>query len=116
MLNHTGERPFVCDLCGESYKRPHNLRRHKKNGCRTAARPGVMSSDHEESQLYEKIETVVVQCEEGGAVYIKSEQVDNQPTMIVPDNTLLVLDTSQVVEGVVEEDGIKYDQTQLVVV
>ena len=121
--NHTGERPFVCDLCGESYKRPHNLRRHKKSMCKL--RPGfkkqgqfnlIKGRNEDEVELYERIETVVVQGEEEGDIIIETEQYEQSTKMFVDDNTVAIPDmmteiiTADVVEeGIVEVDGIKYE-------
>ena len=121
--NHTGERPFVCDLCGESYKRPHNLRRHKKSMCKL--RPGfkkqgqfnlVKCLNEDEEELYERIETVVVQGEEEGDIIIETEQYEQSTKMFVDDDTVTIPDmmteviTGDLVEeGIVEVDGIKYE-------
>ena len=121
--NHTGERPFVCDLCGESYKRPHNLRRHKKSMCKL--RPEFKKQgqfnllnnlNEDEVELYERIETVVVQGEEEGDIVIETEQYEQSTKMFVDDDTVAIPDmvteiiTGNVVEeGIVEVDGIKYE-------
>ena len=122
--NHTGERPFVCDLCGESYKRPHNLRRHKKAMCKL--RPGfkrkgtfnmLENLNEDEEELFERIETVVVAGEDGGDITIETEQYEQSSRMFVDDDSVAIPDlvteiitADQVVEeGIVEVDGIKYE-------
>ena len=127
--NHTGERPFVCDLCGESYKRPHNLRRHKKTMCRL--RPGGVKMNKteeavtEEAEVYERIETVVVQGEDGviietahaqyeesgGAMFVE-DGIRILPDVFVHEEAVMAEDIVE--EGIVEEDGIKYETPLLI--
>ena len=127
--NHTGERPFVCDLCGESYKRPHNLRRHKKTMCRL--RPGGVKLNKteeavtEEAEVYERIETVVVQGEDGviietahaqyeetgGAMFVE-DGIRILPDVFVHEEAVMAEDIVE--EGIVEEDGIKYETPLLI--
>ena len=127
--NHTGERPFVCDLCGESYKRPHNLRRHKKTMCRLG--PGGVKLNKteeaitEEAEVYERIETVVVQGEDGviietahaqyeetgGAMFVE-DGIRILPDVFVHEEAVMAEDIVE--EGIVEEDGIKYETPLLI--
>ena len=72
--------------------------------------------NEDEVELYERIETVVVQGEEEGDIVIETEQYEQSTKMFVDDDTVAIPDmvteiiTGNVVEeGIVEVDGIKYE-------
>jgi len=136
MNSHTGDRPFICDLCGESYKRPSNLRRHRRVMCKYrpgAPAIGVMEDIKQPKRL--QLKTVIVhksnpniinQTDDDGMSYVDQpsayyEVVTESPggglgeTMIVEgyvedmEEAGMVIEEEVLEDGVVEEDGIKYE-------
>jgi len=136
MNSHTGDRPFICDLCGESYKRPSNLRRHRRVMCKY--RPGAPTLSITEDIKPPKrlqLKTVIVhksspnivsQMDADGTNYVEqpsayyevvTESADGglEETMIVEgyvedmEDAEMVIEEEVLEDGVVEEDGIKYE-------
>jgi len=90
-------------------------------------RVGVVQETMEEDQdcyeeVYERIETVVVQGEDEGDIIIETEQYEKSENMFevqVQDGGVIIQEMPNVLipdmpdtvvgEGIVEEDGIKYE-------
>lgn len=109
MNSHTGERPFVCNLCGESYKRPSNLRRHKKSMCRLNNVANQPEEEEIVEEMYER--TLVVHEGEKGDIIIQTDVNDSEMlydvATVVEEGGVVIESVTE--EEVVEDDGIKYE-------